>query len=44
MTWAGMEGFQPGKIKEAYQNPYFINRGEPLPQKKEPEVRSQKSE
>jgi mannan endo-1,4-beta-mannosidase len=32
MTWAGMEGgLQSGRIKEAYGNPYFINRGDPLP-------------
>jgi mannan endo-1,4-beta-mannosidase len=32
MTWAGMEGgLQSGRIKEAYSNPYFINRGDPLP-------------
>jgi mannan endo-1,4-beta-mannosidase len=30
MTWAGMEG-QAARIKEAYTNPYFINRGDPLP-------------
>ncbi len=32
MTWAGMEGgIQAGRIKEAYGNPYFISRGDPLP-------------
>ena len=30
MTWAGMEG-QAARIKEAYDNAYFINRGDPLP-------------
>jgi mannan endo-1,4-beta-mannosidase len=30
MTWAGMEG-QTARIKEAYANPYFINRGDPPP-------------
>jgi mannan endo-1,4-beta-mannosidase len=30
MTWAGMET-QAARIKEAYNNPYFINRGDPLP-------------
>jgi mannan endo-1,4-beta-mannosidase len=30
MTWAGMEG-QTARIKEAYTNPYFINRGDLLP-------------
>ena len=30
MTWAGMEG-QADRIKKAYDNPYFINRGDPLP-------------
>jgi mannan endo-1,4-beta-mannosidase len=33
MTWAGMEGFQSGRIKDAYNNFYFINRGDPLPKK-----------
>jgi mannan endo-1,4-beta-mannosidase len=32
MTWAGMEG-QAARIKAAYDNPYFINRGDPLPKK-----------
>jgi mannan endo-1,4-beta-mannosidase len=31
MTWAGMEGFQSGRTKDAYNNPYFISRGDPLP-------------
>jgi mannan endo-1,4-beta-mannosidase len=31
MTWAGMEGFQAARMKEAYNNPYSVNRGDPLP-------------
>jgi mannan endo-1,4-beta-mannosidase len=32
MTWPDFEN-QAKAIKEAYSNPYFINRGDPLPQK-----------
>jgi mannan endo-1,4-beta-mannosidase len=32
MTWGGMETDQPQRTKDAYQNPWFINRGDPLPQ------------
>jgi len=31
MTWSGMERINEKKIKEAYQNPSFINRGDPIP-------------
>jgi mannan endo-1,4-beta-mannosidase len=31
MTWAGMETFMAERLKAAYENPYFINRGDPLP-------------
>jgi mannan endo-1,4-beta-mannosidase len=33
MTWGGMEEFQPERLKAAYNNPYFSNRGDPLPHK-----------
>ena len=31
MVWAGMAGRQPDRLKTAYDNPYFINRVDPLP-------------
>ena len=31
MTWAGMQERQADRYKAAYGNPYFINRGDPLP-------------
>jgi len=33
MSWAGMETRQSERLKAAYDNPYFINRGDPLPKK-----------
>jgi len=31
MTWAGGEDRQAERLKKAYENPSFINRGDPLP-------------
>jgi hypothetical protein len=31
MTWAGGEDRQAERFKAAYSNPYFINRGDPMP-------------
>jgi mannan endo-1,4-beta-mannosidase len=31
MTWGGMLDRQADRFKAAYSNPYFINRGDPLP-------------
>jgi mannan endo-1,4-beta-mannosidase len=33
MTWAGMETDQAERLKAAWANPYFVNRGDPIPGK-----------